>query len=214
MRKLIAGAAMAACCTAASADIWYQWQTLNANGATVPIDGQLRIQSTAWMAGSINYTFDPTGCTMNPAGCAPGQTPGDLSSPIVSFSFYVDGEAFNWINENFRDGLGFGDGQLATFQLLGLGADIDAGVIGSGGSVAPIYMTGTGGVWTIEQIYGERNAPFGLSTGPCWKDACAGITGQWVQFISDPQELPSPATLPLVLLGLAGASAVARRLRT
>jgi hypothetical protein len=205
MRKLIAGLALLGCCTAASADMVYHWETIDANGATSMLLGELRIADTA--PGGASIDFRPTTCTYNPATCAPGQERGDPTSPIISFMFRLD-DGHAWLNENFREGIGFPDAQRVVIGIADLADVIGSGRISSGGSYAVIEMSGAGGLWTIDQMNSELNLP---DMKPCWLDACVGITGRWVL---DATAVPTPATLPLVLLGLAGVGATLIRGRS
>ena len=205
MRKIIAGLALLGSCAAASADIVYHWETIDTKGATSTLLGELRLVDTA--TGGASIDFQPTTCTYNPATCALGQERGDPTSPVISFMFRLD-DGHSWLNESFRDGLGFPDGQRVVIDVADLADVIGSGHISSGGSYAVIDMSGSGGLWTIDHMNSELNFP---DMTPCWLDACVGITGRWVL---DATAVPTPATLPLVLLGLAGAGAALSRGRS
>ena len=202
MRKLIASLVALIGCGAAQADIVYNWQTLDSNGATSTILGQIRLTDQAVGGGSVD--FQPTRCTYMPWTCAPGEERGDPASPIVSFMFRLD-DGFPWVYENIHEGLGFQDAQRVSVSVLASGGLLRSGHIASGGSNAGIEMSGSDGLWTISFLSSELSAP---DFRACWLDACPGITGQWVL---DSAYVPAPSTLPLVLLGLAGAGAVLSR---
>ena len=201
MRKLIAGLALLGC-TAAHADIVYNWQTIDANGSTAAILGQIHLTDQSAGGGSVD--FQPTRCTYMPYTCAPGEERGDPNSSIVSFMFRRD-DSFPWVYENFHEGFGFSDAQRVSILVLASGGALQSGHITSGGSNAAIEMSGSNGLWTITFLTSELSGP---GFGGCWLDTCPGVTGRWVL---DAEPIPTPATLPLVLLGLAGAGTALRR---
>ena len=83
MRSIIA-AACALLCGTASAGVVYNWQTLDNGGATSTIAGRIEIDNSAWLTGSIDYTFNPYDWWQygDPAV-------GDPNAPVIELTFHI-----------------------------------------------------------------------------------------------------------------------------
>jgi hypothetical protein len=208
MRKLIASLALLGC-SAAHADVVYQWQTLDDRGSVSILRGELRVTDAAAASGGAGVYFRPRICTYNRSACAPGELPGDPSSSFISLLLWVQ-DTGPGLQVNVHEGFGFADGmqQVLDVALSGLGSVIGSGFISSGGSQAVLQMSGDGGVWSIDYMQSDQSRE---DFRDCWADVCPRLdgptTGQWVLA----SRVPLPSTLPLVLLGLAGAGAAVRR---
>lgn len=184
MKRLVVAAALSAA-FGVHADVVYNWQTVDAQGATSNIGGRLVISDQAWRAGSIDYRFQPTPTVR-----------ADQASPVIELLFYINDETYQWVMHYFREGRGFEDSQ-ASYVHAAFGDELD-GAMGSGGTFAAMSMISTSGLWTVNWLFTERPPVSALG---CWRDVCEGVTGRWVL---DQATVPIsvPGTLALAALGI------------
>lgn len=195
MRGLIFAGALALA-GAAQADVVYNWQTIDDNGSTVQIDGQLIVTDDAWRAGAIDYFHLP--CSSSP-DCI-----GDPDGPVIGLYFYVDGSKFSWTMHEYREGLGFEDQQPSWVQAE-FGPTLSWGYIASGGTHAHMEMSSVGDLWTVFILSTDRfegREEEGAENPSCWLTACPEITGRWILDQSTvPFQVPLPGTLALLGAG-------------
>lgn len=169
----------------AHADVVYNWQTVDAKGATSDLYGKLVVTDDAWRAGSLDYYFSP-GDPWN----------FDPTSPVLQFS--MGSSSRPEFNHFYRIG-GFPDAQ-SSYVRVTFGDELD-GEMGSAGSFAYVDSSSSAGIWTLTRLFSYPYGGINGSNAGCWVDICEGFTGRWVL---DQTTVPVsiPGTLALTALGL------------
>ncbi len=183
--------------TSTWAGVVYKWETLDANGYTnldgtpFHLTGMLVIDENAWLRGRASAV----GSRRDHWGSTVIDVPPDMFSEVTGFWF----------------------GNIFPMPVLGFDVDIRlslsalaTGSIRMHDAFTTLDMASNGSLWTISLFRTDGGEQCG------WEphyNYCIGVTGLWVLDLSTiPTRVPEPATVTLILMGVAFAI-IARRYR-
>lgn len=201
-RMLAIIVAIAALYASASAGVIYNWHQLTPSSTITSSSGTLEITDAAWQSGRIDLDLE---CAYFLGGC----TPAPSASPVLEFSFGVDG--FDPI-----------DAKLVPDDFSKINAHVTLNNNGtlSGSLYGETFngrasVSGTDSLWTIDEWTSDQNCWEQETVPPGVINNCKGATGYWALDRSTlpVTAVPEPGALPLFAAGLLALLAFARSRR-